>query len=74
MTHIFRHPKYYTELRAERKKHQASSLGGPAKSQAPSIKPQASSWVGPPIIKPPTLSRKKSRVGPPNLKPPTATT
>ena len=43
MTHIFRHPKYYAELRAERRKHQASSLGGPAKSQAPSSKPQASS-------------------------------
>ncbi len=25
MTHIFRHPKYYKEMRAERKKHQASS-------------------------------------------------
>jgi len=31
MTHIFRHPKYYKEMRAERRKHQASS----AKPQAP---------------------------------------
>ena len=33
----FRHPKYYAALRAERRKHQASS----AKQQAPSVKHQA---------------------------------
>jgi hypothetical protein len=59
MTHIFRHPKYYTELRAERKKHQASSLGGPAKSQAPSSKPQASSLGGPAQPQAPDFVKKK---------------
>jgi hypothetical protein len=40
MTHTFRHPKHYKEMRKLQasNKHQASSLGGP-----PSIKPQASS-------------------------------
>ena len=37
MTHIFRHPKHYKEMRAERRKHQAAS----DKQQATSDKPQA---------------------------------
>jgi hypothetical protein len=38
-TKMFRHPKYYKALRAERRKHQASS----SKQQAPSTKPEPSS-------------------------------
>jgi hypothetical protein len=37
----FKSPKWWKEFKALGRKHQASSLGGPAKSQAPSIKPQA---------------------------------
>jgi len=48
MTHIFRHPKHYKELRAERRKLQAklqaSSKPEPSSgSKASSGKPQASS-------------------------------
>tara|TARA_R100001082_G_scaffold30385_2_gene15268 strand:+ start:403 stop:603 length:201 start_codon:yes stop_codon:yes gene_type:complete len=49
----FKHPKYYAALRAERRKHQASSLKRQAtlnqnlvqvlKLQAASLKPQATS-------------------------------
>jgi len=45
----FKHPKYYAALRAERRKHQASSVkpqateGTSNKPQAPSGKHQASS-------------------------------
>jgi hypothetical protein len=36
MTHIFRHPKYHKEMRAERKKHQATSgLENESHSQKP---------------------------------------
>ena len=63
MTHIFRHPKHYKEMR----KLQASNKPQAYRinyddfckgDEDPSSKLQASSWVGPPIIKPPT-SRKK---------------
>jgi len=37
----FKSPKWWKEFKALGRKHQASSLGGPAKSQAPSNKPQA---------------------------------
>ncbi len=55
MTHTFHHPKYYKEMRAERKKHQAASDKQQATScskdpdlphpqiQASSSKPQAPS-------------------------------
>ena len=55
MTHVFKHPKYYTELRKRNKSDQVISLSegdgsnngrapGPGlKPQAPSSKPQASS-------------------------------
>ncbi len=36
MTHIFRHPKHYKELRAERKKHQAEHQAASVKQQATS--------------------------------------
>ena len=52
MTHIFRHPKHYKEMRAERRKLQAASdkpqaegsrPGRPsAKHQAPSVKLRSS--------------------------------
>ena len=37
----FKSPKWWKEFKALGRKHQASSLGGPAKSQAPRSKPQA---------------------------------
>jgi hypothetical protein len=52
MGHVFKHPKYYEELRKLRKeeeakalsdKQQATSNKPSVKPQAPSIKPQASS-------------------------------
>ena len=52
MTHVFKHPKYYTELRKRNKSDQAISKepatagnqrspGPGLKPQAPSVKPQA---------------------------------
>jgi len=79
----FKSPKWWKEFKALGRKHQASSLGGPAKSQAPSSKPQASSnkQGGPAHNQAPDFVKKKNqqassikRVGPPTLKPPTATT
>jgi len=60
MTHTFRHPKHYKEMRKLQasNKHQASSLGGPAKSQAPSIKQQASSLGGPAHNQAPDVKKK----------------
>ena len=64
MTHTFRHPKHYKEMRKLQasNKHQASSLGGPARSQAPSIKQQASSnkLGGPAHNQAPKLVKKKN--------------
>ena len=39
MGHVFKHPKYYEELRKLRKEEEASSI----KQQAPSVKRQATS-------------------------------
>ncbi len=35
MTHTFRHPKHYKELRAERRKHQAASVKPQAEGSRP---------------------------------------
>ena len=53
MTHIFRHPKHYKEMRVERRKLQAASLkqvinervpwNEVVEAQASSLKPQATS-------------------------------
>jgi len=49
-------------IQAASRKRQASSKGGPAHNQAPDFvkkkinKRQASSWVGPPNLKPPTAT------------------
>jgi len=51
MTHVFKHPKYWAELRAERRKLQAASLKQAIQETVPwnevveasSSKPQASS-------------------------------
>ena len=49
MGHVFKHPKYYEELRKLRKEEEAKALSDKqqadpsVKPQAPSIKPQASS-------------------------------
>tara|TARA_Y100000031_G_scaffold153813_1_gene199933 strand:- start:468 stop:764 length:297 start_codon:yes stop_codon:yes gene_type:complete len=45
MTHIFRHPKYHKEMRAERKKHQAEHQAASVKQQATSSKHQATSGL-----------------------------
>ena len=37
----FKSPKWWKEFKALGRKHQAASLGGPAKSQAASFKPFA---------------------------------
>jgi len=56
----FKSPKWWKEFKALGRKHQASSLGGPARSQAPSIKPQASSLGGPAHNQAPKLVKKKN--------------
>jgi len=55
----FKSPKWWKEFKALGRKHQASSLGGPAKSQAPSIKQQASSLGGPAHNQAPEIVKKK---------------
>lgn len=57
----FKSPKWWKEFKALGRKHQASSLGGPAKSQAPSSKPQASSIKlgGPAQPQAPAFVKKK---------------
>ena len=58
----FKSPKWWKEFKALGRKHQASSLGGPAKSQAPSSKPQASSIKqgGPAHNQAPEIVKKKN--------------
>jgi hypothetical protein len=57
MGHVFKHPKYYEELRKLRKEAEASSI----KQQAPSHKQQADPSVKPqaPSIKPQASSAKR---------------
>jgi hypothetical protein len=59
MGHVFKHPKYYEELRKLRKEEEASSIEH--KQQAPSDKQQADPSVKPqaPSIKPQASSAKR---------------